>query len=153
MKFLVFISLVLVSFFGYAQGGEGANGGGGPTITHRFLNLELLNPGYTDLLSGEGRTILETKRGYGELIEPDKCKSMSDKSKELCYYLKNPKGYKILKSPVDLEIKGAGVIDLQTFKDETPKSLWREDDDKIIIDNRVPVINWQDFDGEVHELD
>lgn len=162
MKF-IFIILFLFSVCSFAQNGNGNGGGGGPSITLRYNNVEIKVPAeFEDLLGPRTDRIKRDVRDhflpnsgnqFRELVEPDKCKAMEEKSAELCRILKKSKTENIFEKPLDLEIKGAGVVDLQTFKDETPKSLWREENDKILIDSRVPIINWQDDEGTIHDLD
>jgi hypothetical protein len=145
---IIFITLSLfMSVAAYSQGGGG--GSGPPSITLRYNNIEVEIPsGFEDVLRARPDRIKRDVRDHffpnsGKQIKNDLCSLLI----ENCNY-----EFKEIKDPVDLEIKGAGVIDLQTFKDETPKTLWREENDKIIIDSRVPVINWQSDDGEIHEL-
>ena len=70
----------------------------------------------------------------------------------LSYCMQKKRNYNELSSPIDIEIEGRGVIDLQSFKELVPKRLWREEDDRIMIDRRVPVLNYQNDQGERFNL-
>ncbi|MCR9204325.1 MAG: hypothetical protein NXH75_07105, partial [Halobacteriovoraceae bacterium] len=149
---LILIALLLFSIGSFAQGGSGGNNGG-PSIILKYQNLDIAIPdGFSRFLEDPRDVYFKDIEPLKEVVVPAKCARMEDDAKELCLILHEERSTRTLISPIDLEIKGAGIIDIQSFKDQTPKSLWREENGELKIDKRVPVINWQDLDGELHEL-
>lgn len=134
MRIIVIFFSLFLSVSLYAQGGGG--GSGPPGIILKFNDQDIFIPG-NDL--GD----------YGKLDDATIRDLIKDQQLNPNIIIKE----KVLDRPFDLEIRGAGVVDLQTFKSETPKSLWREEDGKVMVDSRVPLVNWQDEDGNLHDLD
>lgn len=154
--------VILVTFFLslsiLAQDG-GAEGGGGPSITLRETNPELYYQQLEDYLrelAGEG------SRGgrYNfenlpeRILDWEEVKNEGDWRDLVKAELEGHTKKRVrFKKPVDLEVSGLGVVDVQTFKDAFPSSLWHEEEDDLYIDALVPIKNWQDDFGEIKRFE
>lgn len=153
----VFITILLCyPFSAYAQGGH--NGGGGPGIMMNYIPGDTSSP-YINLYD-TGNSIRDNsafKNFLRHKMESTGCNkylmgNLNENLLLLSHCMQNKRNYNELNSPIDIEIEGRGVIDLQSFKELVPKRLWREEEDRILIDRRIPILNYQNDLGERFNL-